>query len=185
VTDRARLFVALALPPAVQEQLGGWAERALGADPVVRVLPSENLHVTLAFLGLRDTAQVAEIAVAAREAVTGMRAPLLTPSGLTGVPPRRPRLFAAEVDDEGGRAAAVAGAVARALAEQDLHEPEDRPFWPHITVARVRRGERPAAPSADDLPADAFETPEVVLYRSDPGPGGTRYSALASERLAT
>ena len=64
------------------------------------------------------------------------------------MPPRRPRLFALDLADEGGRAAALQAAVAGALERAGVYEPERRPFWPHVTLARVKRGERRAAGAA-------------------------------------
>lgn len=57
--------------------------------------------------------------------------------------------------------------------------PEDRPYRPHVTVARVRGGRRPS--QLGDLPAPPGLriVPEgLVLYRSTPAPGGTRYEAV-------
>jgi 2'-5' RNA ligase len=179
------LFVALALPAAVRRRLGGWAEATFGPDPAVRAVPPDNLHVTLAFLGMQAADAVPAIADAALGAVRGLETPVLTPSGLTSVPPRRPRLFAADLADEEGRSAMVAAAAGQALADAGFYELEDRPFWPHVTVARVRRGDRPAGLSAKGLPADSFQAPEVVLYRSVQGGGGVRYEPLAGELLAT
>ncbi len=147
------------------------------------MLPPVNLHVTLAFLGMRDADRVDAIAAATRDAVKGLPVPRLRATGLTGVPPRRPRLFAAELDDEEARAAARAAAVGQTLAAEGFYEPEERAFWPHVTLARVRRGQRPRQARDADLAASAFDTPDVTLYRSVPGGGGARYEALATERL--
>jgi 2'-5' RNA ligase len=147
------------------------------------VLPPVNLHVTLAFLGMRDADRVDGIAAATRDAAKGLPVPRLGATGLAGVPPRRPRLFAAELDDEEARAAALAAAVGQALAAEGFYEPEERAFWPHVTLARVRRGQRPEQARGRDMPAGAFDTPDVVLYRSVPGGGGARYEPLATERL--
>ena len=70
----------------------------------------------------------------------------------------------------------------RALADARLHRPEKRPFWPHVTVARVKRGERRVpALDAPAPPAEPFVAPVVTLYRSHLSPRGARYEAL--ERL--
>jgi 2'-5' RNA ligase len=72
----------------------------------------------------------------------------------------------------------------RALGDALDWEPERRAFRPHVTVGRVRRGERVRAaglgPPAPDL---AFHAPAVTLYRSHTGPGGSRYEALARAPL--
>ena len=47
-----RMFVALDLPETVREDIAAWGEAEL-ADPALRPVPPESLHVTLAFLGNR------------------------------------------------------------------------------------------------------------------------------------
>lgn len=177
-----RLFVALDLPGGARDRLAAWRDEVLGGRPELRLLPPESLHLTLAFIGHRPEAEVAAIGAAALGAVAGLAAPSLRPRGVTAVPPRRPRLFALDLDDEGGRAAAVQAAVSRALEAGGWYEPERRPFWPHITFARVRRGERAAAIDAMP-PDDEFEAGEVTLYRSRLSPRGARYEPLVRAKL--
>jgi 2'-5' RNA ligase len=107
----------------------------------------------------------------------------LKPTGVRGVPRRRPRLFAVDLSDPDGRAGALQAAVSNALSERGFYEPERRRFWPHVTVARVRRAERQAAAITVPPPADEFAAREVVLYRSHLGRGPARYEALASFTL--
>jgi 2'-5' RNA ligase len=116
-------------------------------------------------------------------AVDGLGAANLEPVAVLGVPRRRPRLFAVDLADPGGRAGAINAAVSEALSEGGFYEPERRRFWPHITVARVGRAERRAAPITVPAPPDEFTAREVVLYRSHLGRGPARYEALA--RFAT
>ena len=49
-SPRARLFVALDLPEQVRAGIAAWGRRAL-ADPALRPVGPESLHITLAFLG--------------------------------------------------------------------------------------------------------------------------------------
>jgi 2'-5' RNA ligase len=94
------------------------------------------------------------------------------------VPARHPRLFAVDLEDEDGRAAAVAEAVDEALAEAGLFPRERRAFWAHVTVARVRRGARATAVGEDPPAGPAFRAAGLTLYRSRVGPSGSRYEAL-------
>lgn len=177
-----RLFVALDLPREARASIVSWREAALRGREELRPVPSRGLHVTLAFLGWTPADRVERVWKAASAAAADRTAPLLTPAGIAGVPARRPRLFALHLaDDDAGRAAALSGSVAGALAEADLHEPDERPFWPHVTLARVRRGAK-AAPLAGEPPMlEPFTAGVVTLYRSDPSRSGARYTAL--ERL--
>lgn len=179
----ARLFVALELPGDARERIVAWQHETLGPHGSLRLVRPEALHVTLAFLGHHPEEEVDAIAEAALSGVAELPAPLLEPAEFAGVPPRRPRLFAVDLADADGRAAAVQAAVAEPLVAGGWYEPEERPFWPHLTVARVRARERPPRLDADP-PSGAFETGEAVLYRSRLSRAGAEYQPLARMRLA-
>jgi 2'-5' RNA ligase len=142
---------------------------------------ADALHVTLVFLGWQDESAAERIAEAAFGALPDGPAPVLAPAGVRSVPPRDPRLFALDLEDEGGRATALQAAASAALEAGGWYRPEKRPFWPHITLARVKRGERRVAPLPDEPPppAEPFEAPQVTLYRSTLRPQGSLYEPLA------
>lgn len=140
-------------------------------------MPPESLHVTLAFLGEHpdpDPFALALGAVAPRRVPLALAAP-------AWLPPRRPRVLAVDLEDPDGACGRLQSDVAAAL--RALHAPESRPFRPHVTVARVRKGARvdtrlPAAP--DRM---TFAVAALTLYRSRLGPQGARYDALARTPL--
>ncbi len=141
-------------------------------------MPVAGLHMTLAFLGWTDPERVAAVWKAASAVLAeGPAPPRLAPAGLVPVPRRRPRLVALELSDDGGRAATLQRAIADALAAADLQEPERRPFWPHVTLARLRKGARWRA-LEDGLALGPFDAAAVTLYRSHLSPSGARYEAL-------
>jgi RNA 2',3'-cyclic 3'-phosphodiesterase len=145
----------------------------------------EALHVTLVFLGYLPEKEIGRVAAIAFEPLADVRAPRLAVREVRPVPPRDPRLFALDLADEDGRATVVHQAASDALAAARLYEPEKRPFWPHVTFARVKRGERRAPPvGGADLPTAPFVATEVTLYRSHLSPRGARYEALERVRLA-
>lgn len=90
-------------------------------------------------------------------------------------------MLALDLEDPEGRAAAVQGALSAALVEAGLHEAEPRPFWPHVSVARVRGGAKVRDRALPPPPSSRFTASGVTLYRSDLHPSGARYVAL--ERL--
>jgi len=102
----------------------------------------------------------------------------------------RARLYALPVFSPG--AEALQAGIAQGLAEGGFYEPEQRPFWPHVTVARVRpegRGARRPAVVSDPpgkLPAELMEARicrRMTLYRSELQPTGARYAPLAQVQL--
>ncbi|HET9593539.1 MAG TPA: RNA 2',3'-cyclic phosphodiesterase [Solirubrobacterales bacterium] len=187
-STRARLFVALDLPEETREGLVAWGREAL-ADPALRPVAPESLHVTLAFLGYRPEQEIEAIAAAVRESVAP--APWVELRGPEQRPPRgRARLYALPVISPG--AEALQAGLERRLVEAGFYEPEKRPFWPHVTVARVRpeaRGSRrPAVVSEPPGPLpEELEEPRtsvrMTLYRSVLQPSGARYVPLAQVEL--
>lgn len=187
-SPRTRLFVALDLPDEVREGIVAWGGEAL-ADPALRALPAENLHVTLAFLGWQAEKDIGRIAELTTESAGA--APLLELLDPVPVPERgRPRLFALPALSPG--AELLQASVSERLAAARFYKPEKRPFWPHVTIARVRpeaRGskrpmavEKPPAELPQGL-SEAFYGVRLTLYRSVLQPSGARYAPLAQVEL--
>jgi RNA 2',3'-cyclic 3'-phosphodiesterase len=174
------MFVALDLPASARAGLAAWRDALVEGRRDLRLVRAEALHVTLVFLGWQDEAAADAIAQAAFDSRPEAPAPLLTPSAVRALPPRDPRLFALDLEDEGGRAGALQAAVSDALEAGRWYRPEKRPFWPHITLARVKRGERrvPGLPD-DPPPGDSFAGEQLTLYRSTLRPQGAIYEPLA------
>lgn len=173
---RVRLFAALDVPEEVRGALARWAREQAGGIAGLRLLAPETLHVTLCFLGWRETAAVEGIG----ELVAGCAAPvpglaLATPAWFA---PRRPRVLVVEVADRTGALRSLQGRLSGALAAGAGYEPERRPFRPHVTVARVgaRARVRPVQLAAPE--PLRFDGAAVTLYRSRPGRGGARYEPL-------
>jgi 2'-5' RNA ligase len=180
---RTRLFLALELPEPARTALARWRDAALGGHDELRLVRFEYLHVTLVFLGWQYEREVDRIALTAFSALAGASACKLVPLGLMPVPKRGPRLFALDLEDRAGGAAAVQADAAAALASEGLYEPERRPFWPHVTLARVKRGKRPPRVDAPDPPPTSFSPSVVTLYRSVLQPQGARYEPLHHHAL--
>jgi len=187
-SPRVRLFVALDLPDGVREGIAAWGGAAL-ADPALRPVRSESLHVTLAFLGQRPEGEIEQIAEVVRESAGP--APWVELLDPVQRPPRgRARLYALPVHSPGTES--LQAGLAQKLVEGGFYEPEERPFWPHVTVARVRneaRGSKRPAVVSDPprkLPegmSEAFLGVRLALYRSDLQPTGARYVPLAQVEL--
>jgi 2'-5' RNA ligase len=180
------MFVALDLPELARSELAAWRDALVDGRSDLRPVAPEALHVTLVFLGWQDEAAAEALAQAAFGAAGAAAAPLLRAAEVKPLPPRDPRLFALDLDDEDGRAGALQSAVAGALAQGRWYRPEKRPFWPHITLARVKRAERRVAPlpGTPTPPGEPFRASELTLYRSTLRPQGALYEPLAQLGLA-
>ena len=190
-SPRARLFVAVDLPQDVRAGLVSWQQTAL-ADPALRVVAPEALHITLVFLGYQAEKDVKAIAKAAFDkdvqapAVELAAEPVGIPRG------KRPRLIAlgANSDDT----VTLQRRVEERLVEGGFHEPEKRAFWPHVTVARVRpeapRSRKPALITTQPHPLPEhmfrfFRPTRLVLFKSHLRRTGAEYEAMAELELPT
>jgi len=156
----------------VRAELAAWTATAVAGRDALRAVPEPSLHVTLVFLGSTEASEVPRIwsAVSADPV-----APVLAGRELVALPRRRPRVFALGLEDRDGRAADLQQVVAGALGQD-----EGRPWLPHVTLARVRKGRR-AGHLAAEAPAPApFTVPAISLLRSHPG---SRYEVVERRAL--
>jgi RNA 2',3'-cyclic 3'-phosphodiesterase len=167
--DRLRLFCALRLPEDVLDGVVPWQKHELRGG---RLVPCENLHLTLAFLGSQAATDAAAIAAALRDAAveaTGLR------FRLRGYRETR-SVGMLTFDDEGGRGAALAGRLFDSLEALGVYRREVRPWLAHLTVLRFRerpRLQRPPLPALGEVvPSDA------AVFISRLRPGGAQYEAF-------
>jgi RNA 2',3'-cyclic 3'-phosphodiesterase len=170
--DRLRLFCGLPLPDRTLDALEPWQEEHLRG----RIVPRENLHITLAFLGSRPAVELEPIANALREAADRARPPVLRPLRY-----RETRSVGMLVlDDEDGHATRLAGDLHGRLEALAVYRPEARAWLPHLTVVRFR--ERPRLrPPVPELAA--FSPSDAAVYHSALRPGGAQYRVLESVAL--
>lgn len=190
-SPRARLFVALELPAGAHTALREWQRDLDGRCPgELRLVPDAALHVTLAFLGYRPERDIPALAEVLEKTVPhGGEIGLEFLEPLQPKPPRRPKLYAAGLNESDGLMR-LRAAIADALTQAGLFEDERRMFWPHVTVARVKRSAThhrapqpaPGAPAA--LTAQPYAATAVTLFRSHLEPSGARYEPLKQIRLS-
>jgi 2'-5' RNA ligase len=171
-----RLFCALRLPEDVLDALVAWGGAALPERGGLRRVVRPNLHVTLAFLGRRPAAEVPAIARELREAAAAAR-----PARFTVSRYRETRSVGMLVlDDEDGRATALADDLHGRLERLRVYERERRPWLPHLTVVRFRERPRLAPP----LPRlEPFGPSDAALYHSVLRSTGAQYEALETFAL--
>lgn len=167
-------------PPEVAKLALAALARELRARPdgdAVRWVRPEGYHVTLRFLGNVATADVPALARAVEAALAGVvRFPVALGATRAFPSARQPRVVVIELEPEADLAALAArveaGVVAAGLPA------EKRRFRAHLTLGRVR-GRRVPALDAPLPAASALDVHEVVLFRSDLGRDGSRYTPLA------
>lgn len=175
----ARLFVALDLPVAIRDDLARWGAACAVRDSALRAVRPEGLHLTLHFLGAREESEIPGLARALAACADGLAGVTGTLEGALWLAPRRPHVLTCAVEDVSGAMGALHEALGPALADTaEGWIPERRALRPHVTVARVRRGERPRVGDEPGAPDGSFACPSATLYRSILGAGGARYEAL-------
>jgi 2'-5' RNA ligase len=190
-SPRARLFVALDLPDDVRAGIVDWQRTAL-SDPALRVVRPEALHMTLIFLGYQaeeDGKTIAKRAFdvdAQAPAVELLTDPVGVPRG------KRPRLIALGANSD--ETVALQEQVEERLAGAGFYKPEKRPFWPHLTVARVKpeapKSRQPALLRSPPHPLPEhmfrfFRPTRLVLFKSHLRRTGAEYESLAELELPT
>jgi 2'-5' RNA ligase len=176
-----RLFVALPVTGAAALELTTLLDRFGPLGWPVKWIRPDQCHVTVKFLGEVRPEMVATIEATLREAVGSMAALTLYPDELGGFPTvERARVLWAGYQMEPALEL-MAHRVERACATLGFAV-EGRPFRPHVTLGRLRGGQRLATEGAAAWAAEtlheAFVADRVVLYQSHLGAGGSRYSAL-------
>lgn len=174
-----RLFVAVEVPDDLRDAIESSVVTPLrDVVPGARWTRPDGRHLTLAFLGEVADDRVGDVGAAVAEAAAGHQPFEAAFDALGGFPSlRRPRVLWVGLGRGGDAMAGLAVSVQRTL-EPEGYVPEDRPFRPHLTVARFKTprtiGELPAV----DVPASAFVVADVTVFRSQLHPHGARYIAL-------
>ena len=182
-----RCFAALALPDSAREALARATKPFRDRTWPVRWVPLEGAHVTLKFYGEVQEDRVDAIAESLNFAVEGIGPVPLLLNGFGALPrPDKARVLIAGV--EAPPALELLQDRIETRAEALDHPGEGAIFHPHITLGRVREGQRVPQAEAAELFATplhaGFTADRVVLFRSVPGPGGAQYTPIHQATLA-
>jgi RNA 2',3'-cyclic 3'-phosphodiesterase len=171
-----RSFVALPVPDGFAARLGSLMRELEPLVPGLRFVPTENIHVTLRFLGSATEEQIAILAPRLQAAAARCPRGEARVAGLGLFPARgAPRVLFMGLALPERFATLQRECEAAAVAAGFL--PEERPFHPHLTLGRWRDSSgRPRLPAAD-LGTCPLE--DLVLFASKTLPGGSVYTRQA------
>lgn len=184
-----RLFLALEVSEPARRELRRRVDAIRDRLPRARWVDMDNVHLTLLFLGETAEADIPALAEKLREAFARCPPLDLRLSGGGTFPPGRPARVAwvgLEAPDE---LETLQADITRAAVESLGFEPEDRPYHPHVTLARCPDPWRREA-------IDKFKTaltgnigpPFVadrgILFESKLSPKGARYRAVETFPMA-
>ena len=181
-----RTFIALVIPDEWKEYLGKIEGDLMRLMTGLSWVKAENLHVTLRFLGDLGDSGVRRAGEAAGRGAKG-HAAFTARLGAPGAFPsmNRPRVLWTGLTEGRDEAIALAKSVNQSL-DHGGFGPADKPFKPHITLARVREpaeGVEAFGRYTPPPPPGAALLDRIVVMKSDLHPTGARYTALEEIRL--
>lgn len=190
--EEVRAFIAIELPDEIRRGLVE-LRKELQRDEhrFVKWVDPEGIHLTLKFLGNVRSGRVTEIAGAMEVAATGIAPFHLEFSGLGVFPSlKQVRVLWVGIGGEVDRLKELQRGIDTELACFGFAR-EERPFVPHLTLARVRQGASPSERRSlgelvqstvfEDTYATTVRT--VALMRSQLTPAGAIYSQLSEAGL--
>jgi 2'-5' RNA ligase len=188
-----RVFVALDIDDAIRGRLQLFLDGVRGFAPVARWVRPESMHVTLKFIGEKSVEAVEEIKQALARIQGGVMQISFRGYGFFPTS-RAPRVFWVGIE-AGPELATLAKSVDEAAAGLGVPK-EEHAFSPHLTLARRGRSGAPGWRNGDvsnqsfqrlqdklaAMPPPEFGTMtarEFLLYESQLGRGGSRYTKIA------
>ncbi len=185
-----RSFVCIELPAEIKKSLADLQSRLRPlAKGAVSWPKPEGLHLTLKFLGDVDAGRLDAAADALLRSCAESHGFQVCLRGTGGFPDlRMPRVLWAGLAEPSGELEKLQRRIEQAFRAAGFAA-EERPFSPHLTIARVK-APREAAELARHWQTTAlenlcFSVKEVVLMRSDLLPEGATYTPLRRVPLAT
>jgi len=184
-----RSFIALELPTEAKSAAAKIMAELKPSGANVKWVKPQGLHLTLKFLGEVDPKRLPALCQALARACAG-RPPLgLGLAGVGAFPgPARPQVVWLGVTGQVPELGELASAVEKEMEGLGF-APENRPFRPHLTLGRLRRGrDKRARPDTAGLSQAlaslvAFKGPDfkadkVALMKSTLTPAGAVYEQL-------
>jgi 2'-5' RNA ligase len=178
-----RLFVALEIPGEIRSALAVFLKELRAIAPRAKWVRADSLHVTLKFLGEVEPSKLAAVKTTLA-AIRSPQAVVLDFRGLGFFPnEKRPRVFWASMEASPNLAPLAAD------IDQALHKlgfpPEERPFTPHLTLARfnppgLAAHVRAAGQQNQSRSFGSLTTREFHLIESKLKPTGAEYTNLQS-----
>ena len=180
-----RTFLAIDLPSDLHKIIVQKQERLRRELPQINWVKSQNLHITLKFLGDTPEAKIADLKQVIQEALKGVSPFVLTLRGFGVFPDKRaPRTIWTGIDSDHNALEDLASHVESSVISLGFPE-EGKPFRPHLTLARIKKDHRATGHAIENsgLLNDPFIfgrllVEHVTLFQSELRPTGSVYTNL-------
>jgi 2'-5' RNA ligase len=184
-----RVFIAIELPSIVRQKVRAHIDRLRSALPDARAswVRDENLHLTLKFLGDTPVTNVEALAQAAQRAASKVEPFEIIVGGCGAFPAKgQPRVLWIGIEDPSGRLALLNRALENECEKAGFPH-EERPFHPHLTLARIRNphdSRRLAAVHAElGFEPENIRAAELVVIRTELRSEGSRHTVISRHRF--
>jgi 2'-5' RNA ligase len=186
--SRWRVFCAIDLPDNVRERSMRHIARLRDASPQTQASWSrDQIHLTLKFLGEIAKSRVEILSQAASRSVEGLSSFEVFVEE-TGAFPKHgpPRVLWIGVTDAGGKLAEIHARLEEECTHAGFAK-EERPFHPHLTLARLRnpQGARTLASAHKELGFErvAVTVSELLVMRSELSNEGSKHTVISRHLL--
>lgn len=179
---KQRTFLGIGLDDDTRHLLAAHLDKHLAGGMPGKAVPPTNWHITVRFLGWARSDEIDRVAHEVTERLPAGSFSVRF-GGLGAFPrPRRASVLWLGIAHGAEPLERLAEACEEAAVAAGFTS-EDRPFHPHLTLARIRPPSN-VETLAKAFPAFEVRMPvaEVTLFRSHLGRGGARYEPL--ERIA-
>jgi len=179
-----RCFIALDLLETAQNQLTIIQNQLKLADGRARWIPSQNLHITLRFLGNHPPKRLEQISNTLTDLFYQAHAFTIVIDALDAFPDsKEPRVIWAGVSDENNQLQSIFQHLNNGLARLGLPKDRDK-FIPHITLARCRNAAEitSTAQAIKKVPIKPIRTliSRMTFYQSTLNTLGVSYTPIRS-----
>jgi len=186
-----RLFIAVPIPGPIKAELAAASKIITDANPHVRAVSLQGIHLTLKFLGDTPEQKIPDIRRAMEAVAAEIEQPIrLSCAGVGAFPkPDQPRVLWAGLEGDTKPLIQLARRLDRKLSGVGF-SPEKRVFHPHLTLGRIKAPKmlgalRKAMDSLAERPYGDFTAEALVLYRSELKPTGAVYTSIERVPLPT
>ena len=155
-----RTFIAIPLTKAIEKPAIRLITRLQSPDDAIKWVPTDNLHLTLKFLGDVDNVELPKICDTIRRVCRSTEPFTLEFGGTGGFPEtQRPRVLYCGIQGETKTLCELVSSLEKQLADLGFKQ-EPRDYRPHLTLGRTRSSSRRAN---DDVVARLHAENDVDL----------------------
>jgi len=177
-----RIFIAINLPEDVRKKLADFRKDC--PDLPVHWTKKENLHITLSFIGYIDDEELLKVIKQTKQAVEKCQSFTIDLKKIDlGPTGKSPRMIWA-IGETNPILSELKNRIEKELSQNNFYQEENRPYYPHITLARIKPWEwRKDKKEISQEISLSFEVDSIDIMESVLTKKGPEYFVLESISL--